>query len=236
MSDLKLFEIDDGLEYIINLQTGEAFTSIAGYSRMSLVPSSTVSDRVTKYNSDCIRNKRVEKAKIQTDTGFSTVRLIPAKLAYKWSLKDNLNLAEKMGECGATVYFHQQAGYKITSSALSSNDLSLLILEEVREIRKEMAKIEPALTFLDEMRPLLEEVAEQIKKNPDQTRKYVRDWMKGTAYQHLQPGTKNAIGRQLACFWKTVCSLSYKTENDNCKYPEAYLPVIKKVVMKMAFN
>jgi hypothetical protein len=38
--------------------------------------------------------------------------LIPATLIFKWLLRDNVGLAEKMGEAGATLFIHRLAGYQ----------------------------------------------------------------------------------------------------------------------------
>jgi hypothetical protein len=100
---------ENGIELVIDTTTGEAFATQRGYSRMSGKAESTISERTLRF--DVVKN-----SEILTSTGLKTIRLIPASLVFKWLLKDNPGLAEKMGEAGATVYMHQIAGYKITST------------------------------------------------------------------------------------------------------------------------
>ena len=117
MSNLTLFT-QFGLEIVVNTDTGEAFCTQAAYCRMSGKAVSTISERMTS-----LRNSEVQSAEILTNAGLRSVRLIPAKLAFRWAIKDNPQLAESMGECGATVYFHQMAGYKVSSTAVESQPI-----------------------------------------------------------------------------------------------------------------
>lgn len=110
MSQLKRFESTDGIELVINTITGEAFATERGYARMSGLSQQAINKRTNNQQG-------IKKAQIPSVTGLKTNNLIPAKLVFKWLIKDNPNLAEKMGEVGATVYLHQIAGYKIKSTA-----------------------------------------------------------------------------------------------------------------------
>lgn len=111
MSDLIRYD-NDGLELVINQNTGESFTTQAGYARMSGLSKQAISKRVLQG----VNQNEVKTAEILTSGGLQGVNLIPASLAFKWLMKDNPELAFKMGECGATVYFHQLAGYKVESN------------------------------------------------------------------------------------------------------------------------
>jgi hypothetical protein len=110
---LTVFKTDNGIELVIDTSTGEAFATQAGYARMSGVSKQAVSKRFLSVNQEGLKT-----AEIVTASGLQGVNLIPAKLVYRWSLKDNLELAEKMGEAGATVYMHQLAGYSVTSTVV----------------------------------------------------------------------------------------------------------------------
>lgn len=115
MNNLTRFE-NDGIELMINTQTGEAFASQAGYARMSGVAYNTVRKRVERLKgSDSIV---LETTEIQTAGGLQEVTLLPADLVYDWMCEDNLRLAKVMGKTGATVYIHQLAGFKISSTAM----------------------------------------------------------------------------------------------------------------------
>ncbi len=76
--NLKLF-VHNELEVIINLNNGEAFTSIAGYVRMSGKAYSTIQERVAKYNI-AYRKKEIKSAKVRSGSGVQVCRLIPGEL------------------------------------------------------------------------------------------------------------------------------------------------------------
>lgn len=101
---------NDGLELVIDTATGEAFATQTGYARMSGLTQQAINKRCNTYNQD-----ELKTAEMLTKTGFKTYNLISAKLVFRWLMKDNPELAEKMGTVGATVYLHQLAGYKVKS-------------------------------------------------------------------------------------------------------------------------
>jgi len=147
MSQLTQFKTDDGIEVIINQETGEAFASAAGYSRMSGAKKTTISKRLKGLN-PTERNR----GEVQTPGGIQGVELIPASLCFKWAIKDNPGLAEKMGEVGATVFLHKLAGYEVTSTATSqpSVDRDLpdnlkalqLLLDNAAEVHRKQQELE----------------------------------------------------------------------------------------------
>jgi len=110
-SDLQRFD-RDGIELIINTQTGESFATVSGYARMAGLDRTTISKRITRDN---IQTKTAE---IPTTTGLKTVALIPGKLACQWLAKDNPELLAAMNEFGWNGYCHQLAGFKIQSTAI----------------------------------------------------------------------------------------------------------------------
>jgi len=103
----------DGIELVINTQTGEAFATQRGYTRMSGLSKQAISKRCSQG----VNQSQIKTAEIQTPGGIQGVNLIPARLVFKWAIKDNPDLAEAMGEAGATVYMHQLAGFKVSSTA-----------------------------------------------------------------------------------------------------------------------
>ena len=110
MSNLARFETKSGIELVIDQQTGEAFATVSGYARMSGKNKSTISRRMKT-----VAEKARKTTEIQTTQGLRTVALIPAELVFEWTMKDKPELAKEMGACGATVYLHHLAGYKIES-------------------------------------------------------------------------------------------------------------------------
>lgn len=117
----------NGIELIIDTQTGEAFATQAGYARMSGISYPTVKKRVERLKGgDRIKLK---KAEIETPGGLQGVTLLPADLVFDWMFEDNPELARAMGKAGATVYMHQLAGYKVTSDAIAQPDRLSRILD-----------------------------------------------------------------------------------------------------------
>lgn len=123
MTSLTRYE-SNGIELVINTQTGEAFATHSGYARMSEKDRTTIVKRCKGCEPGMIKN-----AEILTPGGLQGCELIPAKLVFKWLMKDNPDLAEVMGEVGATVYLHQLAGYKVTSDAIAPVDKLSRILD-----------------------------------------------------------------------------------------------------------
>jgi len=112
MSSLQRYD-KDGVEIIINLETGESFASISGYARMANKDKSTISRRLsTVASSD---NKTGE---IQTQQGLRTVALISEDLITEWIIQDNPTVAAQLMKLGVRVFLHQMAGYKVTSEAM----------------------------------------------------------------------------------------------------------------------
>ena len=106
-----------GIELIINTATGEAYASQIGYARMSGVNYSTVKKRIERLKGGDINT--FETAEIQTAGGLQVVTLLSADLVYDWMFDDNPPLAKAMGKAGATVFMHELAGFKVSSTATS---------------------------------------------------------------------------------------------------------------------
>lgn len=104
----------NGLELVINTETGEAFASLRGYARMSGKDQSTISRRCQGVASECIKT-----AEILTPGGLQGVALIPESLIAQWIVKDNPDLATKMLQAGVRVYLHTIAGFKVSSTAIA---------------------------------------------------------------------------------------------------------------------
>lgn len=82
--NLTRFETTDGVELVIDTQTGEAFATQAGYVRMSGKSKSTVSERVSKG----VRLGDIKENEIQTARGLQKITLIPVKDVINWLLTD----------------------------------------------------------------------------------------------------------------------------------------------------
>jgi hypothetical protein len=91
MSNLTRFD-KEGIEIIIDLETGEAFASISGYARMSGKTQQAISIRINNLDD-------VIEAEIQTSNGIRLHKLIPEPLIRKWIIKDNPEMAENGIRC-----------------------------------------------------------------------------------------------------------------------------------------
>jgi hypothetical protein len=139
MTSLTRFESNDGIELVIDTITGEAFATVSGYSRMSGKANSTIHERTSRLADSKL-------AETLTSIGLKTSRLIPANIVGKWLIKDNPELAEKMLDAGATVYMHQLAGYKVTSTAIeqpkTTADIFLMVAQQFKEQELKLAAMQ----------------------------------------------------------------------------------------------
>jgi hypothetical protein len=157
MPSLTVFK-QDGIELVIDTMTGEAFATQAGYCRMSGVDKGNFSRKVNSEK--LVVNTQIKEAEMDTGYGLKVVVLIPASLVFKWLMKDNPELAEKMGEAGATVYMHQLAGYKVEPKPVEP-------LTEIERARLYLASLEEAEKLRIENAGLIEEV-EQLTEVVDE--------------------------------------------------------------------
>lgn len=192
MTNLTLFA-ENGLEILIDTQTGEAFCTQAAYCRMSGKASSTISDRVRALPENTLKT-----AEITTPFGVKQFRLISADLVYDWAFKDNLDLAKKMGTCGATVFLHQQAGFKVKSEAITPSSFEekaakILAIAEEYETLKACAKNEmPGLSSI------MTNLAGQKALPPATT------WF--TASEWVNRNASHLTTRQRANFFKDIAA------------------------------
>ena len=107
MSTLQRFD-QDGLELVIDTQTGEAFATVSGYARMSGKALFTISER-----SKGVRSESIKTAQIQTPGGLQGVRLIPESVISDWVVSDNPDLARQMLKVGVRIFLYGVAGYEV---------------------------------------------------------------------------------------------------------------------------
>ena len=137
MANISLQRFDkDGIELIIDTQTGESFASISGYARMSGKAQSTISGRLATH-----RNEALKTAEILTTTGLKTVRLISEDLICKWLPKDNPELASQVLKLGVRLFLHTLAGFRVKSEAIT----------EVRQLEGQIVKLSEEKQILEEL-------------------------------------------------------------------------------------
>jgi hypothetical protein len=105
---------NDGVELVINLESGESLASLSGYARMAGLSVDAISKRVKRgYGS--LDKVEVKEAEIQTKKGLRTVYLLSEETISRWIIQDNPELAFKMLQAGVRVYLHSLAGYTVSS-------------------------------------------------------------------------------------------------------------------------
>jgi hypothetical protein len=127
---------NNGVELVIDNETGEVFASISGYARMSAITQQAISKRVanltnTEPTTDInpngtqnhsqyafeTHNQVIKSAIIDTATGAKEVKLIPESVIADWIVKDNPELAKAMLRAGCRVYLYGIAGYEVKAVA-----------------------------------------------------------------------------------------------------------------------
>lgn len=118
MRNLVTIETEDGIELIIDRDTGESFASIKGYARMSGLGVNTISQRLSRGFKG-IHKSDLETAKIQTAGGLQGIHILHEKIISDWIVDDNPRLAKAMLQAGVRLYLHHLAGfeYKVVEEA-----------------------------------------------------------------------------------------------------------------------
>ncbi|NES00190.1 MAG: hypothetical protein F6J86_41415 [Symploca sp. SIO1B1] len=87
--DLTTFKSEDGIEILINTETGESFCSVSGYARMSGKAKSSIHDRLKT-----VQKEEENSAKIPTSKGMREVSLIPLDLVLSFLAIDKPGLVK----------------------------------------------------------------------------------------------------------------------------------------------
>ena len=96
----------DGLELIINIDTGEVFASKRALARMCEVSETSIRKWIGANQID------FKQAQIPTNSGLQCADLLNEDTIYKALAKYNPNLLAQCAKAGLRVYLHGLAGYK----------------------------------------------------------------------------------------------------------------------------
>lgn len=131
---------NDGLELVIDLETGEAFASLRAAARMTDKENSTI-NRYVNGTSQTSAQMTLLQAEILTTTGLKTSALLNESQILEVVAKYKPDLLIKFAQAGLRVFLHQLAGYKVNSTAvvqpevkLTNRQLSLELAESIRTI------------------------------------------------------------------------------------------------------
>jgi hypothetical protein len=112
-SNIVRYDGNDGIEILIDSQTGESFCSIRGYARMAGKNESTIQRRLSGVASGA--NKTAE---VVTGGGLQGVALITEDLIVEWLPKDNPKAATSLLKLGVRMGLHKLAGFELSSTAM----------------------------------------------------------------------------------------------------------------------
>lgn len=242
MTNLQTYNSGD-IELVFDNQTGEAFATLSGYSRMTGVNPGTISRRI----SSSLAETGVKKAKVLTPPGLRSVALIPAETIFLWAMKDKPELAVMMGKVGATVYLHQLAGFTVKSTASGKPQSKTDTLKQLLSVAEEMLAVReqgqlmPGYDMItdaaidgipDSDVPMsLDEwlLALDVHLSPSELG-YVRQALVSSyvAMYHRKPSTRRKFAEPvLGKKGKMVQGNCYGTV---CVYPPSSLPLIRSVL------
>lgn len=129
----------EGLELVVNTDTGLAYATVSAVARMLEISKSTASEGVRSYD--------VINGEIETEGGLQGVRLVSADVVFKLAFKYHPQLAMKMGAVGANLYMLGLAGYK--TSIVEAPKTRLQLAEEQVKLIKEIELAEEQIKLLE---------------------------------------------------------------------------------------
>lgn len=109
--NLTIFE-QNGLELVINTETGEVFASQSALARMVGASRQAINKWIT------VNEIEQKNAEIFTTTGLKTVNLVSEDAIYRAFSKYKPELLVQCAKAGLRIYLHRLAGFEVTSSAV----------------------------------------------------------------------------------------------------------------------
>lgn len=121
--------------------------------------------------------------------------------------------------------FKQQV---LTSLALITTKLDVQEKELafLKPMAEDFSRINLALTDLQELKPLLQQINEELKANPNQRVEKLSTWLNELGLTHITGGQRKSLGRIVSDFLK-IGNLR-PPDRTNCNYyPESMTPLIR---------
>jgi hypothetical protein len=139
MTNLNRYD-KDGLELVINTETGEVFASISAVARMCDKTNSTINRYV---NGELQTSAQISllNAKILTATGLKTSALLNESQILEVINKYKPSLLIKFAQVGLRMFLHQLAGYEVKpvvktpSNFIEALELALVQAKEVEKLK-----------------------------------------------------------------------------------------------------
>ena len=157
VSSLQRFD-KDGIELIIDTQTGESFATVRGYARMSGKSHTTILRRLKVVDSEVLNH-----AQIQTAGGLQGGALIPEDLICQWLPKDNPVMASQVLKLGVRLFLHTIAGFQVKSEAIETNRQ---LESQIAELTAKIDKLDyREVDYIDEILSLKDRIKELESEN-----------------------------------------------------------------------
>nr|QNL31596.1 MAG: hypothetical protein [Bacteriophage sp.] len=159
MTDSSLQRFDhDGIELIINTETGESFATVRGYARMSGKTHTTILRRLKVVTPEVLNH-----AQIQTAGGLQGGALIPEDLICQWLPKDNPAMASQVLKLGVRLFLHTIAGFQSKSEAIGTNKQ---LKSQIAELTAKIDKLDyREVDYIDEILGLKDRIKELESEN-----------------------------------------------------------------------
>ena len=232
---LERFE-HQGLELVINTQTGECFASQSAIARM--VGKEKADGGIRRF----LANFESKSTEIPTTGGLRQSQVFSEHAIYQAFLKYRPELLVKCAEAGIRLYLHKLAGYKFVSVQSDSAMLAkILTLVEQQAVRIEnlerisaeaVRELKGVRVVLDELSGL-DEIMERLKTTmyqPNQQRFTLKEILKQLGFDWLSRGARTKIGRQLTEWLKINEMQLPEKKGNNTLYKECYKPLIEFAV------
>lgn len=123
---------NNGIELLVNCNTGESFATAYGYSRMTNKEYDTIKKR-------CQRGG-LSTVEIPTAQGVIWGTLITEQYIVEWLPKDNPTMATQLMKLGVRAFLHQLAGYEIKSTAVQNQFTIPETLSDALYLAADLAK------------------------------------------------------------------------------------------------
>lgn len=157
VSSLQRFD-HDGIELIINTETGESFATVRGYARMSGKTHTTILRRLKVVDSEVLNH-----AQIQTAGGLQGGALIPEDLICQWLPKDNPAMASQVLKLGVRLFLHTIAGFQVKSDAIGTNKQ---LESQIAELTAKIDELDyREVDYIDEILGLKDRIKELESEN-----------------------------------------------------------------------
>jgi hypothetical protein len=237
MSDLIPFKNNDGLELVVDTNTGETFASISAVARMTDKDKSLIS-RYVNGGLKTVARMELKTAELQTATGLKTVVLLNEHQIMEVIYKYNPELLKNITWLGTRAYLHKLAGYKHESTPVAPKTALELAKEQVKLLEQIELK-DAAIALLEEDNKRQSELIDELYDHSSIVRVSKHN---GVTPDNFSWGLLKAASRKLGKeIKKSECPVFgtrnlYSHDAWRFVYPDVKLPEITTIVSNPSGN